>query len=465
MTTPAPHPALRRESRRDRGILRRAHLTPGGFLRAEGVGALAGVHEYRLRGPDGKPRIIRELLDIDTLQQDAGQIGGLPLLLLHRIDGKPSTPENLRKRRRDEEPQPGDYAGVVGDDVEVIKDAQGGYVKLRILTQTSDARQALRSGQAAELSFGYDVEIDPTPGVHPLHGPYDQRQVSRRYDHLALVPQARHGSEARLRADEEEGSSAGFDLAALLGLQITPRRLDTLAATPQPPRPGRGASLMTFLQRLALQMQVRADGLTEEGLQQALLQRADTLNDLDTAAASLPRPEGRADMSAPELIRDMCAMHEREKKDLAEQLAAATAEKEAAEGERDGYHADLMHYRKAEAEAEAEKKMDSLKAIAEAVQVPHEEKSLEALRADCAAAILGNKPANYTAAHYDGLFAPILARLQAGEPPLSRDPRYDAFREGAGEGSDSSRKDSPTPRPSLRSAVKARRDSLTGGRS
>lgn len=449
---------LIRYARRDRGVLRRPYVLPNGCVRAEGIGAVAGVHEYLVQDAGGKPRIIRELLEDEVLLRDAEQIGGLPLLLLHRRDGKNSTPDNLRKRRADEKPEPGDFAGVVGDDIEFVTDKQGGYVKLRILTQTSDAATALRSGKASELSFGYDVTIDPTPGVHPVYGRYDQRQVSRRYDHLALVPEARHGADARVRTD-------GEDLAELLGIQLPPQRLDELLDT-SPPRSGPGDNPMTFLQRLALKMGLKLDGLTDEGLQSAVMTRADALIQLDAAASTLPRPEGRADMAASELVRDMCAMHAREKSDMEKRLTDMEAAMKTAEGERDGYKASLDEYAKKEAEAAEVEKMDAMIAIAERLKVERKDgeadKDFATLRADCARTILGGDvPEHYTDAHYDGLFAALPDKDKKRTD--TRDTRYDFGRKGGEKRADTN--DTPPPARSTRSHYRKRRADSQSNRS
>ena len=49
------------EHRRDRGFLRAPVRTAQGFLLAEGVAAIAGIHDYILKDSDGNPRMVREL--------------------------------------------------------------------------------------------------------------------------------------------------------------------------------------------------------------------------------------------------------------------------------------------------------------------------------------------------------------------------------------------------------------------
>lgn len=55
-----------------------------------------------------------------------------------------------------------------------------------------------------ELSVGYSVELEETPGVTPEGEPYDAVQHLIRCNHLAVVPSARAGRTARLNLDGNE---------------------------------------------------------------------------------------------------------------------------------------------------------------------------------------------------------------------------------------------------------------------
>lgn len=57
---------------------------------------------------------------------------------------------------------------------------------------------------ARELSCGYTLTLDETPGTTPEGEHYDAIQRNIRYNHLAVVPRARAGSLARLNIDGEQ---------------------------------------------------------------------------------------------------------------------------------------------------------------------------------------------------------------------------------------------------------------------
>jgi hypothetical protein len=178
---PAGEPAW--VARSDRApLLGQPHVRADGTLLVEGFAAKAGVMEYRTR--DGK--VFRELVPEETLRASAHGLGRATVTL-HHPDGD-VTPENV-----------GDLG--VGDTDGEVRVEDGGYVRVRLAVRRSDAIRSIRSGKTVELSPGYLVRLDPTPGEHPVHGRYDAVQVERRYNHLALVDVARGGHDVRLRAD------------------------------------------------------------------------------------------------------------------------------------------------------------------------------------------------------------------------------------------------------------------------
>lgn len=52
-----------------------------------------------------------------------------------------------------------------------------------------------------ELSPGYEVKLDFSPGVHPTFGPYDAVQKQIRYNHVAIVAKGRAGPQVGLHLD------------------------------------------------------------------------------------------------------------------------------------------------------------------------------------------------------------------------------------------------------------------------
>lgn len=72
-----------------------------------------------------------------------------------------------------------------------------------LVVQSAPAAARVRSGELCETSAGYTCDLDETPGVDPVDGPYDKIQRGIRYNHVALGPKgwARGGREMALRMD------------------------------------------------------------------------------------------------------------------------------------------------------------------------------------------------------------------------------------------------------------------------
>lgn len=78
--------------------------------------------------------------------------------------------------------------------------AEGDLVWVRVRVATDQAKAAIEAGKV-ELSCGYTVLLDETPGLTPAGETYHAVHRSIRYNHLALVDLARAGHVARLKLD------------------------------------------------------------------------------------------------------------------------------------------------------------------------------------------------------------------------------------------------------------------------
>lgn len=175
------------EWRFDRAPLGAPRQTAEGYIIADGIFARPGVLEYRRA--DGSVR--RELVRAETLAEALDSITRKPVTLGHPSrEDRPVGPHNVQRLS----------VGDVDGAAETLPD---GSSKVSLAVRADEAIQAVRRGQR-ELSPGYQVALDPTPGVHPEYGAYDAEQIRRRYDHLAIVQRARGGHSVRLRADEAE---------------------------------------------------------------------------------------------------------------------------------------------------------------------------------------------------------------------------------------------------------------------
>lgn len=157
----------------------------------EGIATQEGVLVYR--NADGTDRL--ELVTRQAVLDTAASIGRATMTLHHPKDGFVG-PDNYQEHA----------IGDVDGDVRVEEfGAQGGFARVRVLTavRRADALAALGEG-VCQLSSGYEVDLDETPGVHPIFGRYDALQVGRRINHLALVPEGRSGPQVALRTDSND---------------------------------------------------------------------------------------------------------------------------------------------------------------------------------------------------------------------------------------------------------------------
>ena len=87
-----------------------------------------------------------------------------------------------------------------------------GFVEVALVITDQDAIDAVQRGDAQEVSAGYRVDYDPTPGVTPDGESYDGIQRNIKVNHIALVARARAGREARLLLDSCDRNDAVADI-------------------------------------------------------------------------------------------------------------------------------------------------------------------------------------------------------------------------------------------------------------
>lgn len=177
----------RPEVRLDRGRLRKVERTPSGGVRVPAAVSRTGILEYRRA--DGE--VVRELLpeeeiaDADALQslRDAAVTVGHPAGGTRMV-----TPDTYRE----------DAVGHVTGEPAV----DGGHLVAQLAIQDAETIRRIDAGELEEISAGYQLFIDPTPGVWNGQR-YDQVQRRRRYNHVALLPKGagRAGTTVALRLD------------------------------------------------------------------------------------------------------------------------------------------------------------------------------------------------------------------------------------------------------------------------
>jgi hypothetical protein len=177
-------PKLTRVTRLDAIPAEKAVWTDEGYLKDKPVVTSVGIFEYR--NEDGgirrELRLPEHVFDPESLASYKGK----PVIITHRA--RIVTNENV----------PDEIIGTILSDG--IPD--GSDVRAEVIIHDTDAMK--RSG-LKELSLGYNLVLDETPGE--WNGkPYDAVQTEIRINHLALVDKARAGEEARLNIDAEDGN-------------------------------------------------------------------------------------------------------------------------------------------------------------------------------------------------------------------------------------------------------------------
>jgi hypothetical protein len=191
-----------------------------GFMDFEGQFARAGIYLYR--NADGSVR--RELVPVDVLlnADDLATLSFKPVTLRHPKVGK-VTPKTAKALQ----------VGSTGQfvDADIKRDGTAGSGRVRFNVTDEEAIRAIKSGTVRELSPGYTVRIDETPGIDEVFGAYDCRQIGRTYNHLAIVEAARGGSECRLRADgNQDPEDAPMLTAEQLAAALVAGGLDAAVA-------------------------------------------------------------------------------------------------------------------------------------------------------------------------------------------------------------------------------------------
>jgi hypothetical protein len=188
--------------------------TPEGFLRIRATFARTGCQTYS--NPDGSQRV-EYRPESEVARQDSFlSLGGLPVTLEH--PPQLLTPDTARQYQR----------GASG--THVVYD--NGFVHGTVVLTDREAIEAVKRGDATELSVGYRCEYDPTPGIAPDGTRYDGVQRAISGNHHAITRKARAGSEVRLHFDSADGDDQPI---VAVSADLIPSFEDTSMATSSQP--------------------------------------------------------------------------------------------------------------------------------------------------------------------------------------------------------------------------------------
>ena len=161
--------------------------TPQGGLRIPAALTRAGIFEYK-RADGSVSRELRHPEDVFDAKAMAS-LDCAPLTIGHVGQ---VTPDN--------------WGSVAVGHVVGTPRKDGNFVAADTQVMRGDAVRQVTDGGLRELSCGYSVELDPTPGEWQGQH-YDARQREISYNHVALLPEGagRAGPDVRLRVDAKDG--------------------------------------------------------------------------------------------------------------------------------------------------------------------------------------------------------------------------------------------------------------------
>lgn len=173
----------KREWRYDHATLMEPVRRADGTLLCEAVVSAPCVLTYR----DAKGNTWRELVPPETLKDPdyIRSCAHAPVTLQH--PEQDVTPDNVKEH-------------AVGNTDGYVTLLENGFVRCHMIVRERKALDAIDAG-VREVSPGYQVVIERTPGVHPQFGRYDAIQRKRVINHIAIVEQGRSGPQVALRAD------------------------------------------------------------------------------------------------------------------------------------------------------------------------------------------------------------------------------------------------------------------------
>lgn len=174
-------------SRFDRGLVRgEATITDEGYIRANAVVTRTGIFIYH--NADGSVR--RELRHPDDVW-DEQSIESMALI--------PVTNNHPQEKLLNSKNAKHLSIGFTGETIR--KD--GDYIIAPLVITDQDGVDWVTNQGRKELSLGYTVDLHPENGSYNGEA-YDFRQRNIRYNHLAIVNQARAGGEARIALDSQD---------------------------------------------------------------------------------------------------------------------------------------------------------------------------------------------------------------------------------------------------------------------
>lgn len=261
----------------------KTYYTDEGYLIDHPVVTTCGIFEYR--NEDGTTRRELRLPEDVFAEESLKSYKGKPIIITHEAGEV-------------------DKDNVRGEQIGTIMSSgyrDGDSVRCEIIIHDTNA---LKSCGLKELSLGYSLDTDDTPGVYRGE-PYDCVQKNIEINHLAIVGEARAGQKARLNIDGKED-----DIQILKGGRVIMYKLDSKSPgadgqTELSPEEME-AAIALFKAQQAVN-QARGEGTDGEPLgeeSEVDANEAAEKNPIDKVRENISRREGEGESMAP---KDMIA--------------------------------------------------------------------------------------------------------------------------------------------------------------
>ena len=185
-----------------------------------------------------------------------------------------------------------------------------GFVQVAVLITDEKAISAIERGDAQEVSAGYRVDYDPTPGVTPDGQSYDGVQRNILANHIAVVPRGRGGREVRLLLDSCDRNDAVAELEPPSNSPIIPMatiQIDGMGLELPADVAGAVSSFVKDSERTTTELQQKLDA-QEEQIQSVNLEKSEVQDRVDAANERIKELEQQlADVTAATEHRDDAA--------------------------------------------------------------------------------------------------------------------------------------------------------------
>jgi hypothetical protein len=169
-----------------------------------------------------------------------------------------------------------------------------GFVEVALVVTDADSIEKIKRKDATEVSAGYKVDYDPTPGITPEGEEYAGVQRNIRVNHIAIVPRGRAGPEVRLlldRLDSADAVSSDWEPALQSNSPASPVMATVKLDGLEIDLPAEAA---TAVQSFARDVERQLKAVTTE--RDDLTSKVDSLQaDLDAVSYEKEAAEGRAD--------------------------------------------------------------------------------------------------------------------------------------------------------------------------